>query len=317
MEIIVTGSIAYDHIMDFPGYFKDHVLPEKVHMLNISFLVNSLKKLKGGCACNIAYNLSLLEKKPAIMGTVGVDFEDYRKWLECKGVDTSFIKVIPDEFTATCFVTTDFSDNQIIGFYPGAMSHAKTLTFLDLNYSRIKLAVISANDPEGMKKYVRECKALSIPYMFDPGHQIPRLDKEDLADGINGAQITIVNDYEFQMAQNKTGFSLEKILEGTKILIITKGQEGSVVYSGKKACVIPPAKANEVADPTGAGDAYRAGVIKGWLEGRSLEEIGKLGSIAAVYAVEKYGTTEHSYTPDEFEERMKENFPELTEEIAA
>ncbi|MFH1453641.1 MAG: carbohydrate kinase family protein [Armatimonadota bacterium] len=316
MSIVVTGSIAFDHIMDFPGHFKDHILPEKVHMLNVSFLVNSLKKLRGGCACNIAYNLSLIGEHSAIMGTAGTDFGPYKEWLESYGIDTRAIEIVEDEYTATCFVTTDLSDNQITGFYPGAMQYAHILNFKDLKHKDIKLAVISPNDPLAMCKYVRQCKELKIPYIYDPAHQIPRLSKEELLEGIDGAKCTILNDYEMQMILNKTGISEEEVPDLTDVLIITKGAEGSVIKDKTRSVDIPSAKANEVLDPTGAGDAYRAGIVKGLLNGYSYEYMGRLASVVAVYAVEKHGTTEHYFKKEEFEKRFCENFPEYKKELS-
>lgn len=314
-EIVVTGSIAYDHIMDFPGHFKDHILPEKVHMLNVSFLVDSLKKLRGGCACNIAYNLALLGEKSTIMGTAGMDFGEYDKWLKSHGIDTEAVKIIENEYTATCFVTTDLDDNQITGFYPGAMQYADKLSFKNLDSAKIKMAVISPNDPIAMCKYVRECKELGIPYMYDPAHQIPRLSKEELLDGIRGSKVAISNDYEIQMISNKIGCSENDLLDYTETLIITKGAEGSTIKDKNKSAVIPTARPYEVLDPTGAGDAYRAGIIKGLLNNYSFEYMGRLASSAAVYAVEKHGTSEHHYTKQDFEKRFCENFPEYAKEL--
>lgn len=314
-EIIVTGSIAYDHIMDFPGHFKDHILPEKVHMLNVSFLVDSLKKLRGGCACNIAYNLALLGEKSTIMGTAGMDFSEYDKWLKSHGIDTGAIKIVENEYTATCFVTTDLDDNQITGFYPGAMQYANSLSFKDIDYKKIKIVVISPNDPVAMCKYTRECKELNIPYIYDPAHQLPRLSKKEITNGITGAKATVVNDYEIQMILNKLGCDERKILELTDILVVTKGAEGSLIKSKDKESVIPSARPYEVLDPTGAGDAYRAGIIKGVLNNYSFEYMGRLASACAVYAVEKHGTSEHYYTKEEFEKRFCENFPEYAKEL--
>lgn len=316
MEIVVTGSIAFDHIMDFPGHFKDHILPEKVHMLNVSFLVDSLKKLRGGCACNIAYNLSLVGERPVIMGTAGIDFSEYNNWLKSHNIDTSAVEIIEKEYTATCFVTTDLNDNQITGFYPGAMQYADRLSFKKLDFQKIKMAVISPNDPIAMCKYVRECKEMNIPYMYDPAHQIPRLSREELLDGIKGSKVTISNDYEIQMISNKIGCSEDDLLNYTEILVITKGAEGSIIRSKDKKTFIPAAKAYEVLDPTGAGDAYRAGIIKGVLNNYSHEYMGRLASLCGVYAVEKHGTSEHHYTKEEFDARFRENYPEFENQLS-
>ncbi|MCL5961022.1 MAG: PfkB family carbohydrate kinase, partial [Chloroflexi bacterium] len=199
MSIVVTGSLAFDHIMDFPGHFREHILPDKVHTLNVSFLVNSLKRQPGGCASNIAYNLILLGEPAGIMGTVGTDFVEYRLWLEREGIETSLIKVIEGEFTASCFITTDKADCQITGFYPGAMSQAHTLSFKEVSPLDVDLAIISPNDPRAMVKYARECRELGIPYVFDPGQQIIALTGDDLLDASKGAKVLIGNDYEFEL----------------------------------------------------------------------------------------------------------------------
>jgi adenosine kinase len=310
MSIIVTGSMAFDHIMDFPGYFKDHILPDKVHMLNVSFLVNSLKRQRGGCAANIAYNLALLQERPTIMATVGTDFGEYREWLENNGVDTSSLKVIDDEFTASAFVTTDKSDNQITGFYPGAMSYADQLSFRDLQAGAVDMAIISPNNPAAMAKYAVECSELGIPYIFDPGQQVVSLTPESLVDGARHAKVLIANDYEYEMIKNKCELGMADLCRMAEIVIVTLGEEGSEIRTNGDVVRIPPAKAHDVVDPTGAGDAYRAGVIKGLLRGYDLEKMGRVAGLTAVYALEKYGTSAHHFTLAEFEERYRENFGE-------
>lgn len=308
MSIIITGSIAYDHIMTFPGCFSEHIIAEKVELLNISFLVNSMKKLKGGCAPNIAYSLALLGYKPTIMGTVGHDFGEYCKWLDESNIDTSGIEVIASEFTASCFITTDKKNNQILVFHPGAMAQAHTLSFKNLKNEKIDIAIISPNEPKAMYKYAVECKELKIPYIFDPGHQIPVLETSNLIEGIKGSKVTIVNKYEIEMIMNKTHLSINDLLNMTEILIITNGGEGSTVRTIDKCIEIPPAQPLEVLDPTGAGDAYRSGLIKGLLEGRDIETVCKIASTVAVYCVEKHGTTEHTFTKEAFEKRFHENY---------
>ncbi|MBI2266874.1 MAG: carbohydrate kinase family protein [Armatimonadetes bacterium] len=308
MRIVITGSLAYDHIMDFPGYFNEHILADRLPKINVSFLVSSLKKLRGGCASNIAYSLALLGESPWIMGTVGEDFGEYRTWLESNGVVTDLIRVIPGEFTASCFVTTDRDNNQITGFYPGAMRYAHTLSFQDVNPQEIHIAVISANDPEAMNKYAKECKEFRIPYVYDPGHQIPRLSPEELLFGIKGSEVTIVNSYELGMIGSRTGLSEAEIARQTNMLIVTYDSKGSVIRTNGSVHKIPPARADRVVDPTGAGDAYRAGILKGILHGYSHEEMGLLASVAAVYVVESVGTNTHAFTREEFEKRFKENF---------
>jgi adenosine kinase len=310
MNVVVTGSIAYDYLMTFPGYFKEHILPEQISRLSVSFLVDSMRKQCGGCAPNIAYNLALLGERPIVMGTAGQDFADYRAWLEARGVDASAVVEVQDEFTASFFVSTDQENNQIASFYIGAMAHARELSFHDLR-ARVDLAIISPNDPEAMRKYPRECKELGIPYIYDPSQQIIRLSGDDLREGLEGSRMLIVNDYEFEMIRNKTGFSEEQVLCCTGALIVTRGSDGSTIWADGQQFDIPVVKPARVADPTGVGDAYRAGIIKGMSMGLPWEVIGRMGSLAATYVLEQPGTQNHSYTWDEFVARYHENFGPL------
>ncbi len=311
MTILVSGSLAYDHIMDFQGNFQDHILPEKVHILNVSFLVNSLRKMRGGCAANVAYNLALLSEHPRIIGTVGHDFEDYRRFLSEAGVDLSAVKVIPDEFTASCFITTDKSSNQITGFYPGAMNMAHELKIADFEPAEIKMVIVSPNDPEAMINHPRECRELGLPYIYDPGQQVIFFDGDTLLEGIRGAKVVIGNDYELGMIEKKTGYTPERLLELAEIVIVTKGKFGSTILTRERTVEIPIAAERGLVDPTGGGDAYRAGIIKGLLHGYSLEQTGRIAALAATYCVEQYGTQSHSYTPEEFAARYAENFADV------
>ena len=307
MNVVVTGSIAYDYLMTFPGYFKEHILPEQIAKLSVSFLVDSMRKQRGGCAPNIAYNLALLGERPLVMGTAGQDFSDYRAWLEAHGVDTSAVVESPDEFTSSFFVSTDRENNQIASFYIGAMAHARDLSFANLR-TRVDLTIISPNDPEAMCKYPRECKALGIPYIYDPSQQIIRLSGDDLREGIDGSKMLIVNDYEFEMIRNKTGLAEEQVLCCTATLIVTRGGEGSTIWTDGKRIDIPTVKPLRLADPTGVGDAYRAGIIKGMSLRLPWDVIGRMGSLAATYVLEQPGTQNHSYTWDEFVARYRESF---------
>ena len=224
MSVLITGSIAYDYIMQFPGFFQDHILPEKIANLSVSFLVDSMKKQRGGVATNIAYNLALLGERPRIMATVGQDFGDYRTWLEANNVDTSAIIEIPDDFTASFFVSTDGKQNQIAMFYTGAMAHAHKLSFKEHGRGdKIDSVVISPNDPRAMVQYVRECKELGLAYIYDPSQQIIRLDGAQLADGVRDSLMTIVNEYEFEMLKNKTGWTDAQVIAQTQVLIVTLG----------------------------------------------------------------------------------------------
>jgi adenosine kinase len=310
MNVVVTGSIAYDYLMTFPGYFKDHILPDQIAKLSVSFLVDSMRKQRGGCAPNIAYNLALLGEHPIVMGTAGQDFAEYRAWLEAHGVDTSAIVEIPDEFTSSFFVSTDRDNCQIASFYIGAMGHASKLSFRDLKMP-VDLTIISPNDPEAMRKYPRECKALGIPYIYDPSQQVIRLSGDDLREGIDGCKMLIVNDYEFEMIRNKTGMSEAQVLNCTDTLIVTRGGAGSTIWADSQRIDIPVVRPGRVADPTGVGDAYRAGVIKGMSLGLPWNTVGRMGSLAATYVLEQPGTQNHSYTWDEFVARYRENFGPL------
>lgn len=311
MTVLVTGSIAYDYIMVFPGYFKDHILPDKINQISVSFLVDSMKKQRGGVAPNIAYNLALLGERPKIMATVGEDFSDYRRWLELHGVDTSAIVEIPDEFTASFFVSTDKDQNQIASFYTGAMAYARQLSVREYGGDTVELAIVSPNDPRAMLQYVRECKELGIQYVYDPSQQIIRLSAEELLEGVRGSKLLIVNDYEFEMLTNKTNCSTEELAEATEILIVTHRERGSVIRLRERpqaAIGIPAVPARRSADPTGVGDAYRAGIIKGMLHGLDWETTGRMGSLAATYALEETGTQNHEYSLDEFVSRFGQEF---------
>jgi adenosine kinase len=309
LSVLITGSIAYDYIMQFPGFFQDHILPDKIANLSVSFLVDSMKKQRGGVATNIAYNLALLGERPRIMATVGQDFADYRAWLEANNVDTSAIIEIADDFTASFFVSTDGKQNQIAMFYTGAMAHAHMLSFKQhASGDKIDLVVISPNDPRAMVQYVCECKELNLPYIYDPSQQIIRLDGEQLAEGVRGSTMTIVNEYEFEMLKNKTGWTDQRVANETETLIVTLGEKGSQICSGGKTINVPVVPARRQADPTGVGDAYRAGIIKGYLKHLPWETIGKLGSLAATYVLEEYGTQNHRYDLKEFSQRYREVF---------
>ena len=299
--------MAFDIIMDFPGRFSDHIDPTKIHILNLSFLVDSLKKQKGGTAGNIAYNLALLEIPVSILGSVGEDFDEYQTFLQKAGVDVSNIKIVKNEQTSQAFITTDKADNQITSFYPGSMKNNSSLKIVDLS-EKPEFTVISPNDPKAMINFALECQKLEIPYMFDPGMQLPRLTNQDLITGIKGAKILIGNDYEIGLLSSKLKVKSEKLLENIKILITTLGEKGSIIQTKDQNIRIKAAKPKEVIDPTGAGDAYRAGFLAGYLQGLDLKVCGQMGSVTACYSVEKYGTTTHSFTMDEFQQKYKENY---------
>jgi adenosine kinase len=308
MRIVVTGSIAYDYIMVFPGKFRDHILPEKMHILSVSFLVDSLRRLYGGTAANICFNLALLGERPSLLGAVGEDFGEYRQWLDRHGVDTSTVRTISGEFTSSCFINTDMQDNQITAFYPGAMSHTPQLSVRDLGLTSRDLVVVAPNDPRAMGKYARECAELGIPYLYDPSMQAPRMTAEELGEGFRGASILTGNDYEFGMMAEKLGISEDELARRVPVTVMTRGEAGSLITAGNERYEIPPARPVSVVDPTGAGDAYRAGLMLGLRRRWPWPVAGRVAALAAVYAIEHPGTQQHRYTPSEFVARYRDNF---------
>lgn len=307
-KIIVAGSIAYDHIMEFPGYFSELIIADNIDRLNISFLVRSLKKVRGGTAPNIAYNLALTGQEAEILGTAGSDFGSYRQWLDENGVGTSLVRIREDEFTASCFINTDLSGNQITAFYPGAMAYDVRISMFDVPMDDVSMVIIAPTEPAAMSKWCDELQRIGIPYLYDAGMQIPRLAPEDLVKGILGARIVIFNEYEYAMMRKKTGLTMGDILARVEMVVITLGDKGSELRTKNQTMRVPAAKPVKVVDPTGAGDAYRAGLLKGYFEGAGLEKMGRYASVSAVYAVEHQGATEHRYTMDEFWKRYRENF---------
>ncbi len=310
MNIVITGSIAFDYLMSFPGNFIEHVKPDKIGKLSLSFLVDSMTRQYGGCAPNIAFNLALLGERPVVMGTAGQDFGDYRAWLEAHGVDTSGVKIVPEVFTASFFVNTDLQQNQIATFYAGAMAHAHELSFHDLGRP-VDLTIVSPNAPAAMVKYPAECKALGIPYIYDPSQQIVRMSGDVLREGVQGADILIVNDYEFELLKDATGMSEADIRAAvTRAVIITRGEAGSTIWAGGDEITVPVVPPRQVLDPTGVGDAYRAGLIKGLALGLPWRLCGQIGALAATYVLETPGPQTHTYTLAEFVTRYKEAFGE-------
>jgi len=307
-KILVTGSIAYDRIMNFPGYFKDNILPEQIHNLNVSFFVDKFRESFGGTGGNIAYNLNLLETNFLTWANVGDDFENYKHWLSKNNIDVSKIKVFKDQKTAGAYIITDQADNQIAGFFPGAMMESISLKPIPLK--NIGLAIVSPQNPIDMIELPLLFKDEKIPYIFDPGQQVASLSGEQLKQSINGSKVLIGNDYEIKLIQEKTKWSLKDLQKQTEILIITLGEKGSQIYSKNKEYNIKPAEAENTSDPTGAGDAYRAGLIKGLVEKWPLEKIGKFAGLISVYTVEKYGTQTHEFTWKELEKRYRQNFNE-------
>ena len=303
MNIIISGSLAYDRIMDFPGYFSDHILPEKIHVLNVSFTVNSLIEKFGGTAGNIAYALSLLGENPIILATVGRDYHRYFEWLTENKIACDNIKVIEEELTAGAYITTDQADNQITGFNPGAMKHPSSFNFDKVNPEE-SIAIIAPGNLEDMMNYSVTYKAMGIDYIFDPGQSLPMWDSQDLIQCIEGSKIMVSNDYELGLIINKTGLDRNGLLQRTNSIISTLGELGSRVYTPDCEIDIPAIKPKEVVDPTGAGDAYRAGLIKGLIQGRSMEQSARMGSVCASFAIECHGTQEYYFSLMEFEQRL-------------
>lgn len=303
-NIIICGSLAYDRIMDFPGRFSEHILPEKVHMLNVSFAVNGLKESFGGTAGNIAYNLALLGERPRILAVVGRDFDKYRQWLKKNKIDISKVKIIKSGLTASCYIITDQADNQITGFYGGPQA------YLTPRYNKNSLAIIAPDYVARMIEYAKIFKRNKVPYIFDPGQQITSFRDSELNQAISGAKVLIGNDYEIQLILNKLKLGMKKLEKMVEILVVTKGAGGSEIYHQGKKIKIPAAKPVNTSDPTGAGDAYRAGLIKGLIEGWPLSKVGRLAGLVAVYTVEKYGTQTHRFSWKGLARRYVENFGE-------
>ena len=307
MSVVCTGSIAFDYILSFKGRFADHILPDKTHMINLSFLVDNLKKRRGGVAGNYAYNLALLGYPSAVLATAGSDAVEYRAWLEKLGVDCRGLRLLEDEISATGFTTTDLDDNQITGYYGGAMNRAGEVGLADTE-AKPAAVIVGPNGPAGMKRLVHECREAGIPFVYDPAHQLPHMSKEDLEEGCRGAWILIGNDYELELIRQRTGRDVEQLLDLASMVVTTLGREGSRIESAEGRVEIPPAAARREVDPTGAGDAYRAGLVAALLRGLPPATAGRIASLASAYVVEQGGTIEHRYTIAEFVERYRSAF---------
>jgi adenosine kinase len=302
--IIVSGSLAYDRIMDFSGYFHEHILPEKIHVLNVCFQVNGVKEKFGGTAGNIAYALTLMGQRPLISATIGRDYHRYFDWLEKNSISRDLIRIVDDELTACAYITTDLADNQITGWNPGAMNHTSALDFDSLD-PKETILIISPGNLKDMIAYPQECRSRGIRYIFDPGQSLPMLEPAELVEAIDGSLILISNDYELDLIIKKTGLSKQDLLRKTGTVITTLGELGSRIATIRGEMDIPTAKAREVLDPTGAGDSYRGGLISGLIQGREISDCAQIGSVCASFAVECYGTQEYRFGHDEFEERLR------------
>jgi adenosine kinase len=306
MSIVVTGSIAFDYLMSFPGRFTEHFLPEHMSRVSLSFLVDSMDKRRGGCAPNIAYTLALLGERPRLMGTAGQDFDDYRRWLEAAGVDTSLVAEVRDKFTASFFCSTDVEGNQIASFYTGAMANAAELSFRTVDDCDV--AIISPNDPAAMIQHAEECRTLGIPYIWDPGQQCARMSGDELRQGVVGAALVVCNDYELELLRQKTGLGEAGILAHAGGLVVTKGELGCTVFSDGTQVDVPAVPPVRIVDPTGVGDAFRGGFLKGMARGADAVTSAKLGAVAAAYALEHLGGQSHAYTWEEFVDRYAGSF---------
>jgi adenosine kinase len=309
MTALICGSFAYDSIMLFPDRFKRHILPDKIHMLNVSFLVPQLRREFGGCAGNIAYNLQLIGGRGFAMGTVGKDFGPYASWMDQNGLSREFMREYEDMYTAQAYITTDLDDNQITAFHPGAMERAHENTVP--RDRGITLGIVSPDGREGMIQHARQFHEAGIPFIFDPGQGLPMFDGDDLLRFIDQAAYLAVNDYEMQLVQERTGQTPEQLAERLEAVFVTRGAEGSRIYTKARVIDIPCARASQVVDPTGCGDAYRAGLLFGIMNGMDLETTGRIASLMGTIKIETAGTQNHRYTADEFRERYRQTFGSL------
>ncbi len=307
MSALICGSFAYDNIMVFPGHFKDHILPDSIHMLNVSFMVPQMRKEFGGCAGNIAYNLKLLGGEGAPMGAVGTDFRPYADWMDEKNISRQYLKEINGQYTAQAYITTDLDDNQITAFHPGAMgeSHLNVVP----SDAGITIGIVSPDGKQGMHEHAEQFSAANIPFLFDPGQGLPMFDSDECKRFIELADYIVVNDYEAKMLQEKTGFTPMDMADRSKALIITRGSEGSIIYTpDTRRTDIPVVKPNQVIDPTGCGDAYRAGLLYGLMNDMDLETTGRIASLMGSLKISYAGTQNHSFTMDEFKQEFKKAF---------
>ena len=310
VNIYISGSIAYDRIMDFPGKLSDHILPDKIHILNVCFTVNGMVEKFGGTAGNIAYTLSLLKERPVLIATIGKDFESYFDWLNKNNISEEGIKIIREEFTAGAYIITDKADNQITGFNPGAMKYPSGYSFHNAD-PKNSISLIAPGNLQDMVEYARICKEKGIDHICDPGQSLTQWEGNALREWLDGSLLLISNDYELELIMKITGMNKKGLLGLTKIIITTLGEKGSLITSAEFDVAIPAVKVHNVVDPTGAGDAYRAGLLKGIVLGRDIETSAKMGTVAAAFAIERYGTQEHHYTYEDFIARYKSNFGEL------
>jgi len=306
MSALICGSFAYDTIMVFHDQFKNHILPDKVHILNVAFLVPELRREFGGCAGNIAYNLKLLGEDPLPMGTVGDDFRPYAEWMDSHGIDRKYLRVVDNSYTAQAFITTDQDDNQITAFHPGAMNESHLNKTGDA--SGITIGIISPDGRQGMFDHAEQFTAEKTPFIFDPGQGLPMFDGDELTAFIEKATWVSVNDYELQLMQDRTGLSPHEIAERVDALIVTLGGEGSHIYTQERRIEIPVAPVSVLSDPTGCGDAYRAGLLYGLMNQLDWEATGRIAALMGAIKIEQHGTQNHRFTMDEFRARYRDSF---------
>jgi adenosine kinase len=308
MEVLVSGSLAYDRIMDFPGRFSDHIMPDKIHMINVSFTVNGMSENFGGTAGNIAYSLALLDEKPRILATIGYDYHRYFQWFEEHGISTADIRMISEEATASAYITTDLADNQITGFNPGAMKHSSEFDFSEIN-PRECIAIVAPGNLQDMAEYSRAYHELGVYAIFDPGQSLPAWQGEDLARSIAHCKMVVSNDYELALIQERTGLSTAQLLERVETIITTRGEHGChILHRDGREADIPVVPTSNVVDPTGAGDAFRGGLIKGLIQGLPVERAAMMGTLCSHYVIQSYGTQKYSFTPQEFSAKLEQHF---------
>ncbi|HZF16603.1 MAG TPA: carbohydrate kinase family protein [Steroidobacteraceae bacterium] len=306
MSALICGSIAFDTVMAFPGRFRDHILPDKIHMLNVSFLAPEMRRNFGGCAGNIAFNLKMLDGEGYIMATAGHDFAPYRKWLHQCGLDLRYVREVISEFTAQAYITTDADNNQITAFHPGAMNHSHRNEVP--GSAGITIGIVAPDGRDGMIQHAAQFAAARIPFIFDPGQGLPMFSGPELAEFVRQASWVTVNDYEAQLLQDRIGRKLEDIARGVQALVVTRGGEGSTIHAGGKSIEVPVASVARLSDPTGCGDAYRAGLLHGLMKGYDWPVTGRIASLMGAIKIESHGTQNHRFTPTDFRNRYRETF---------
>jgi len=306
MTALICGSIAFDSIMVFPDRFQNHILPEQVHILNVSFMVPEMRREFGGCAGNIAYSLGLLGGDGKPMATVGTDFGPYAGWMDSCGVSREYLTLVEDAYTAQAYITTDLDDNQITAFHPGAMMFAHRNRVPE--DEGITLGIVSPDGREGMIEHAEQFAALGTAFVFDPGQGMPLLDGDDLLRFLDQATWLALNDYESRLMQERTGLSMAQLAERVDAVIVTRGGNGSLIRTGQREIEIPTAKPAAINDPTGCGDAYRAGLLYGLMAGMDWETTGRIAALMGAIKIETHGTQNHHFTPQEFAERFSENY---------